>query len=119
MKLLKKNADGTLEVVESENRLAGISDGFKVAQDLGDGEYIADFLDGSYIPFKVQQGTLAGGVDISDISYGNPYTTTAEGQRFHDRETSAYRGYIPDVVGTEDDPGSNAVDEYIPREERV
>ena len=115
MKLLRKHEGGTLEVLQSEARLAGHLDAFSEAQKHGDGEYIADFGDGSYLPFKIKEGAPMGGVSIDDIQYGQPYRATEEGARFHDKQNDAVHGYVPDVVGREEDTSSNAWEDYVPK----
>lgn len=110
MKLLRKNPDGTLEVVPAET-LRGTMDAWEVARKMGDGEYIADFLDGSYLPFRIANGQPQGGVSLDDVQYGKPYETTSEGGRFRDGNANSFYNLVPDVVGTEE-PAGNAWDEY-------
>ena len=118
MKLLRKNPDGTIEVLQTEYQLRGVLDAFGVAKTLGDGEYIADMLDGTFLPFKIVDGQEPqGGVDLGDVEYGQPYQQTADGARFRDKDASAFPSLVPDVAGT-DVQGGQAYDEYVPANQR-
>lgn len=118
MKLLKKNPDGTLEVLQTEHPITGSLHAFAEAKGAGDGEYIADFLDGSYLPFQIVNGEPQGGVTVDETMYGKPYETTAEGGHHRDHNANSFYNMVPDVVGQEEAPG-NAWDDYIPTSQRA
>ena len=118
MHLLQISEDGTLSVVDTESPLRGVLDAFEIAQTSGDGRYIADMGDGSYLPFQIRDGQQPqGGVVLGEIKFGSPYQQTTEGDRFRQDGSGAFPSLVPDVVGTEDQ-GGQTFDEYIPASER-
>lgn len=112
MKLLKQNPDGSLQVLDTEFQLRGVLDAFGVASKLGDGGYIADMMDGSYLPFQIVDGQPPQGLTIDAMQYGKPYETTAEGERFRESGAAGFHTLTSDVVGQDEQPG-NAYDDYV------
>lgn len=121
MKLLQKHSDGTLTVVNHPAgvNLRGVKDAFDVAQHAGDGEYIADMQDGSFLPFLIKDGQPPQGVDLGDIQYGQPHHQTAEGEKFTRGDSNSFPSMVGanEMVGREPEHGQ-AFDEYIPASER-
>lgn len=124
MKLLQKHPDGSLTVVEHPAgvNLRGVMDAFEVAQHAGDGTYIADMMDGSYLPFAIVDGQMPQGADFDvqqSMQYGQPYNKTAEGQRFgQGQESNSFPSLVPDVAGAEHQDGGAAFEDYIPASQR-
>lgn len=124
MKLLQKHPDGSLtEVLHPAGvNLRGVMDAFQVAQDAGDGVYIADMLDGSYLPFAIEDGQMPQGADFDvqqSMQYGQPYAKTVEGQRFgHAQEANSFPSMVPDVAGTDVQDGGAAFEDYVPASQR-
>lgn len=120
MKLLHVDpSSGSLTPVDSEYQLRGVMDAFGVAQHMGDGKYIADFLDGTYLQFSIADGQAPqGGNFLPDVQYGNPYRDTEDGQRFPSGDASNFPSLVEDVVGKPHDDGGRTFDDYVPAAER-
>jgi hypothetical protein len=57
MRLFRKQEDGSLSEVKTNQRLTGLYDAVLVAtRENGDGQYVADFMDGSVADFEVEDG---------------------------------------------------------------
>lgn len=118
MKLLRMNESGQPEPIDTEYQLRGMLDAFGAAQGLGDGNYIADFMDGTFLPFMIEDGQPPQGGDfLPDVQYGNPYKDTEEGGRFS-RDNAAFPSMVPDVAGRENDDQGVSFENYVPQDER-
>jgi len=60
MRVFRVENDAIAEEVKTNQRLAGIYDAVHVARSLGDGDYDADFGDGSVMRFTVKNGQPTG-----------------------------------------------------------
>lgn len=120
MKLLQKHPDGSLTMVNHPAgvNLRGVKDALDVAQHTGDGEYIADFLDGTYVEFGIKDGQLPAGFNLADVQYGQPHHRTAEGERFTRGDSNSFPSIVPDVVGTETQDEGVAFEDYVPTAQR-
>lgn len=116
MKLLHVNTStGAVTPIDSEYQLRGVMDAFGVAQTLGDGKYIADFLDGTYLQFHIEDGQAPqGGNFLPDVQYGNPYRDTEEGERFRNADSNSFPSFAEDVVGRPYDDGGQTYEDYTP-----
>lgn len=116
MKLLRVDAEtGQVTPMDTEYQLRGVMDAFGVAQTIGDGKYIADFMDGTYLQFNIQDGQAPqGGNFLPDVEYGNPYRDVSDGQRMRQSDASNFPSLVGDVVGTPHDDGGKTYDDYTP-----
>lgn len=60
MRLFRVNGEEIVDEVNTTERLAGVYDAVHVARATGDGEYDADFGDGSVMRFSVKDGMPSG-----------------------------------------------------------
>lgn len=120
MKLLHVDTNtGSLTPVSSEYQMRGVMDAFGIAQNMGDGKYIADFLDGTYLQFSITDGQAPqGGNFLPDVQYGNPYRDTEDGERFSSGAASTFPSLVDNEVGKPHDDGGRTFDDYVPASDR-
>lgn len=118
MHLLHVDENGTVTEVQHEYPLRGIMDAFGAAQNLGDGRYIADFGDGSFLPFNIEDGQEPQGDLLQDVQYGNPHRDLVEEGRSSTvhGESSGFPSLVPDVAGQPHDDSGQTFEDYTPNQ---